>query len=329
MGTFRTLSDADVAEILAVYGLPPPVRASAIAVGTINTNVAVELEDRRLFLRVNEGKARPDVEREASIVQHLTARGLATPEPLRARDGRPFAAWRGLFVSLFPWVEGRTLQRDEVTPEHARQVGAALARMHLFGEDHADRGTGRYEPDEIDRRFARIRSEVEAAPGAADPALVDAVAVLGPELSALASERSRDLPLGLIHGDLFIDNVLFLKDGRLSALLDFEQAAWGRLAYDVAVTLLAFGYGRDDFRPEVTRAFLGGYRGVRAPLQVERDGFGAELRFACCRFAVTRITDVYLRRAPGAPPGKDFRRYLQRLASVKRRLAARDGLLEF
>jgi homoserine kinase type II len=327
MGTFRSLSDADVTEILAAFALPPPLRTSAIAVGTINTNVAVELGERRLFLRVNEGKAKADVEREAGIVQHLAARGLATPEPLRARDGRPFVEWRGLYVSLFPWVEGRTLGRDEVSPEHARQVGAALARLHLFGAEYADRRPGRYEPDEIARRFARIEGEVEAAGPGGDPALHEAVAVLGPELAALAGERAEVLPLGLIHGDLFIDNVLYLPDGRLSALLDFEQAAWGRLAYDVAVTALAFGYGREDFRPEVTRAFLAGYRGARAPLEAERQAFGAELRFACCRFAVTRITDVYLRCTPGAPPGKDFRRYLARLASVKRHLAARDGLL--
>ncbi|HEY2903743.1 MAG TPA: phosphotransferase, partial [Polyangia bacterium] len=147
-----------------------------------------------------------------------------------------------------------------------------------------------------------------------------------PELAVLHAERHRELPSGLIHGDLFIDNVMY-EDTTLSALIDFEQAAWGRYIYDLAVTTLAFAYGRDDFRPEMVAALFAGYVAVRAPTVAERAAFGAELRFAACRFAVTRITDVHLRRTEGAAPGKDYRRYLARLGSVKARLAAADPLL--
>jgi homoserine kinase type II len=134
--------------------------------------------------------------------------------------------------------------------------------------------------------------------------------------------------MGIIHGDLFIDNVLYDEGGALTALLDFEQASWGRLAYDLAVTTLAFGYGRDDFRPEIVRALIGAYVAARPVTDGERAAFGAELRFVACRFAVTRITDVHLKRDAGAPPGKDFNRYLARLASLRDHLAAADGLFE-
>jgi homoserine kinase type II len=155
-----------------------------------------------------------------------------------------------------------------------------------------------------------------------------AATILKAELAALATERAVALPSGLIHGDLFVDNVLFLPTGEaLSALLDFEQASWGRLAYDLAVTVLAFGFGRDDFRPELTRALIDAYVASRPPGADERIAFGAELRFAACRFAVTRITDVHLKQGAGAAPGKRFQRYLARLASVRAHLDAADGLL--
>jgi Ser/Thr protein kinase RdoA (MazF antagonist) len=96
----------------------------------------------------------------------------------------------------------------------------------------------------------------------------------------------------------------------------------------VAVTTLAFAYGRDDFRPDVARALIDAYAAARAPSAAERAAFGAELRFAACRFAVTRITDVHLKREAGAPAGKDFARYLARLASVQAHLARADGLLD-
>jgi homoserine kinase type II len=328
LATFRTLSADDVRAILdGYYALgAASYRAHApVAAGAINTNVRVETAGGPVFLRINEGKTRDDVEREAAIVSHAAARGVPTPAPLIARDGCAYEEWRGELASIFPWVPGRTLSRAEVTPAHAALVGAALARLHLASPGYGDLRPGRYEPDEIRRRVERV-----AELGRAD--LVGPAAVLDLALAGLARERVAELPLGIIHGDLFLDNVLFdeQRDGapRLSALIDFEQASWGRLAYDLAVTTLAFAYGREDFRPDVTRALLGAYAAVRAPSDDERRAFGAELRFAACRFAVTRITDVHLKREVGAPAGKDFRRYLARLASVEVHLAARDGLLE-
>jgi homoserine kinase type II len=310
MAEWRRLEAADVTAILDAFGVAGYQGHRPIAAGTINTNVRVETAGGPLFLRINEGKTRDDVALEAEIVSWVAERGVPTPEPRRALDGQPFAVWNGELASLFPWVAGRTLARAELTPGHGAAAGRALARLHLAGADNPERRLGRYTPDEIDRRLAAI-----AALGR--PELAGAVATLGPELQALAGERRADLPAGIIHGDLFVDNVLFHEDGRLSALLDFEQASWGRLAYDVAVTVLAFGFGTDDFRADVTRAFLEAYAAVRRPTREERAGFGAELRFAACRFAVTRITDVHLKRASGAPGGKRFQRYLDRLARIK------------
>jgi homoserine kinase type II len=327
MAEFRSLSPDDVREILESFeglGAAAYRAHSAVAAGTINTNVRVETAGGTVFLRINEGKTRDDVAREAAIVSHAAARGVPTPAPLRARDGEAFADWRGELASLFPWVPGRTLSRADVTPAHAALVGGALAKLHLASPGYADHRPGRYEPDEIRRRVDRVASLGHAE-------LEGTAALLGIALEGLERERAALIPTGIIHGDLFIDNVLY--DGgdgapRLAALLDFEQASWGRFAYDLAVTTLAFAYGRDDFRPDVTRALLEAYAAVRAPDDDEREAFGAELRFAACRFATTRITDVHLKRHAGAPAGKDFRRYLARLASVDVHLAAGDALLD-
>jgi homoserine kinase type II len=310
MADWRRLDAAEVTAILEAFGVGGYQAHHPIAAGTINTNVRVETAGGPLFLRINEGKTRDDVELEADIVSWVAARGVPTPEPRRTLSGAPFAVWNGELASLFPWVAGRTLSRSELTPGHGAAAGRALGRLHLAGADHPDRRLGRYTPEEIDRRLAQVAA-------LARPELAGAVATLLPELKALAAERRPDLPSGIIHGDLFVDNVLFHEDGRLSALLDFEQASWGRLAYDVAVTVLAFGFGADDFRPDVTRAFLEAYAAVRRPTREERAGFAAELRFAACRFAVTRITDVHLKRASGAPGGKRFQRYLDRLARIR------------
>jgi homoserine kinase type II len=319
MAQFRVVNPDDVRDVLRAFALSGYRAHHPIAIGTVNTNVRVETDAGPIFLRVNEGKSEDDVRREAAIVVHAAGRGVPTPVPMRTPAGDPFAIWQGHLVSLFPWVAGRTLSRVELIPAHASAVGAALARLHVAGADFTDRRPSRYEPAEIEARLARITS-------LARPELAAAVATLGPELAELAGERDPRLPRGVIHGDLFVDNVMYDEAGRLVALIDFEQAAWGRFGYDLAVTTLAFGFGRDDFRPEIVRALLDAYRAVRTPTSEEVAGFAAELRFAACRFAVTRITDVHLKRDAGAAPGKNFQRYLDRLTRVRDHMAARDGL---
>src|SRR6185436_4138911 len=122
MGTFRSLSAEDVRAILGGFGLHGYVDHRAIAAGTINTNVAVKTVSQPLFLRINEGKSLGDVEREGAIVAHVAARGVPTPAPLRTPAGEPFLRWDGTFVSVFPWIDGRTLKRAEIGPGHARET---------------------------------------------------------------------------------------------------------------------------------------------------------------------------------------------------------------
>src|SRR4051794_23745709 len=139
MGTFRSLSTDEVTTIIAAFGIDGAgCSHRPIAAGTVNTNVQVETSRGRFFPRGNEGKSRPDVEREAAIVTHVAARGVPTPPPLTTRHGQPFLEWNGSYVSLFPWVEGRILSRPEVGPTEARAAAAALGRLHLAGADLGD-----------------------------------------------------------------------------------------------------------------------------------------------------------------------------------------------
>jgi homoserine kinase type II len=147
---------------------------------------------------------------------------------------------------------------------------------------------------------------------------------VGEELAWLAERAGARaaLPAGVVHGDLFPDNVLF--DGeRLVALLDFEQASDGAFAYDLAVSLCAWCYA-DDFVPERARALRAGYEEVRPLEPAERELLWVEARAAATRFTVTRLTDVYLNAAatPLVRATKDFRRYHARLRRLRQLGAA-------
>jgi len=120
---------------------------------------------------------------------------------------------------------------------------------------------------------------------------------------------------GLVHGDLFRDNVLWQGD-TIVALLDFESATWGPFGYDLLVCLLAWCY-REGFVLETARALMEGYLERRALSVVEREQLLVQGGLACLRFATTRITDFALRAAEGQPPLRDYQRFLARLSELE------------
>ena len=113
----------------------------------------------------------------------------------------------------------------------------------------------------------------------------------------------------MIHGDLFRDNVLWDDGGRLVAILDFEQASGGSLAYDLAVCINDWCWDGAP-RLDLARAMIAGYTGERALTAADREALPIEVRRAAARFTITRITDVYLAKV--ANPDKDFRAFLAR-----------------
>jgi homoserine kinase type II len=196
-----------------------------------------------------------------------------------------------------------------VTAEDTRSVGQALARFHVAARDEIAQ-PGRFGFEDLQRRLDSIA-------GCSTPSF----AALAPELRARLEEardaRDVSLPAGLVHGDLFRDNVLWASDGGLSALLDFESACAGTLAYDLMVSVLAWCAG-DDFDPHLATAMREGYESVRPLSAAERRGLCAEACFGALRFTITRITDYALRTGAAGPRVvKDWRRFAMRFERLR------------
>lgn len=301
------LSLGDARRIGALFGLDVAA-VSGILAGSVNSNYALALTNgSRAFLRVYEEQTCDAAAREAQRLEHLAARGVPTPRPLGRHDGGFLAEHAAKPVALFPWVDGEILCQARITPERARRVGEALARMHVAGADLTCEPTERFGPQALLARLDAL------PPAARQGAVGDAIPLLRARLEArLATPPA--LPTGLVHGDLFRDNVLWHGDA-IAALLDFESASRGAYAFDVAVTLLSWCFG-DRLELALARAMVEGYRSVRPPTEAEREGLFAEAVFAATRFSVTRITDFEL-RPRGTGVYKDFRRFLARLAAVQ------------
>jgi homoserine kinase type II len=293
--------------LASAYDLGPLHESRGIQAGTVNTSYALRLGEKRYFLRIYEEQAEDGARREAALLLHLSRAGVPTPPPLADKNGALTRAIAGKPCALFPWIDGDMLCQRAVQASDAEAVGEALARIHLAGPGGADPGPGRFGPKDLIVRCDRVATSTDEAARAEQDRLREAV-------RAAAARRDPSLPSGLIHGDLFRDNVLwsaFSRPRNIAALLDFESASHGPFAYDVAVTVLSWAYST-ELVPSVARGIADGYRRVRDLTEPERAAMHDEAVLAALRFTITRITDEAIR------VGKRWQRFVARREAVER-----------
>jgi homoserine kinase type II len=302
------IDDENVRSLLTAYGLGKLRHWEGIPGGSVNSNFAIESGAGRVFLRIYEEQDLAGAKKEAAMLERLARAGVPTPAPLRRLDWQLVSELRGKPAAFFPWKEGSMRCQASVTVEDVSRVGEALARVHVAGAGE-EIGPGRFRFEELMERLMRVEASGDAR-------FVPLVPSLRKSLERVHAARDRDLPAGLIHSDLFRDNVLWTQE-RISALLDFESACRGTYAYDLMVLVLSWCVG-DDLDERLATALCAGYQRVRRLSEAEKRGLFVEGAFAALRFTITRITDYAMRvDAAGPRVVKDWRRFMKRFEKLE------------
>ena len=291
MAVYTEVSDEELATFIAGYGLGELLSFKGIAEGVENTNYIVHATRGPFILTLYERRtAREDLPFFLGLMEHLAARGVSCPAPVRDHKGRNLGELAGRPAALVTFLEGFWVRRPMT--HHCAAVGRALAELHMGGDGFTLKranalGLSGWRP--LYDRFADRADEI--AP--------DLGTLISGELDSLEAQWPRGLPAGVIHADLFPDNVFFLGD-RLSGLIDFYFACNDALAYDVAVCLNAWCFEKDlSFNITKGRALLRGYEELRPLTPAERDAMPQLARGAALRFLLTRAYD-WLNTPPDA-----------------------------
>ncbi len=233
MAVYTEVGDEALARFLQGYDLGAPLSLKGIAEGVENSNYLLHAERGQYLLTLYEKRVdENDLPFFLGLMEHLAKRGVNCPQPVRARDGAAVGRLAGRPAAIVTFLEGLSARRPTV--EHCAEVGEALARMHAAGADFAIQRVNALSIQGWPPLFeaARARAD-EVAPGLAEETAA--------QLAALQQIWPKALPAGVIHADLFPDNVFFLGD-RLSGLIDFYFACNDYLAYDLGVCLNSWAF---------------------------------------------------------------------------------------
>jgi homoserine kinase type II len=315
MAVYTDVSAEDLGRFLAGYDLGELRSYKGIAEGVENSNFLVHTAGGYYILTLYEKRvAAGDVPFFLALMEHLAKRGITCPQPVKNRSGEALGTLCGRPAAVVTFLDGMWMRRPDAG--HCASVGTALAQMHLAGADFAGRRRNALSVDGWRPLFEQAAERADGVQQGLRAAIED-------ELAVLEKSWPQNLPQGVIHADLFPDNVFFLGD-KLSGLIDFYFACTDTLAYDVAICLNAWCFEPDhSYNVTKGRSLLAAYIRARHLSAAELDALPLLARGAALRFLLTRLVD-WLNVPPGAlvkpkNPLEYFRklRFHQKATSVR------------
>jgi homoserine kinase type II len=306
MAVYTEVPDNELRAFVEQYEIGDVMACKGIAEGVENSNYLLHTAQGSYILTLYEKRVkREDLPFFLGLMQHLAAKGLRCPTPLNGRDGNALRELCGRPAAICTFLEGMWPRRP--TERHCQLLGAALADLHVKGRDFALQRPNNLSLAgwrDLARKTEARADEVEAGLGA----------LIAEELRHLETHWPHELEVGVIHADLFPDNVFFLGD-RLSGLIDFYFACTDFLAYDLAVCINAWCFETDgSFNVTKARHMVRAYDSHRRIPDAEMAALPTLARGSALRFLLTRLYD-WLNHPPGAfVQPKDPLEYRRKLA---------------
>ena len=284
MSVFTPVSDSDIRQYLKRYELGELVSLRGIEEGIENSNFFLSTTQGEFVLTLFERTPEKDLPYFLGVMKHLADAGIPSARPMADKQGEILGRLNGRASSIVERLIGRGVEQPNVA--QAAALGEVLAKVHLAGRDFSaqrdnDRAASWWNP-----AAPRLQSKLPAQQWE----------LLQDELAFQQAQDYAALPRGVIHADLFRDNVLFDGD-QLTGLIDFYYACNDSWIYDLAVCANDWAINpTGQLQPDVYHALLAAYQQQRPLSGAEQAQWSAQLRRAALRFWVSRLLDWHYPR---------------------------------
>jgi homoserine kinase type II len=305
MAVYTEINDEELEAFLTNYDLGGLLSYKGIAEGVENSNYLLQTDKGSYILTLYEKRTKAeDLPFFLALMDHLAAAGFACPTPIHGRDGVALRTLAGRPAAIVSFLNGIWPRR--IQPQHTAALGEAVARMHQAGDSFPQTRAN-------DLSLGQWRSLFSDVSGNADEIAGGLEGLISDELEALEANWPTGLPTGIIHADLFPDNVFFIG-GAFSGIIDFYFACTDAYAYELAICLNAWCFESDySFNITKARQMLSGYEKVRKLEPSELAAITWLARGAAMRFLLTRLYDWFNHPEGALVARKDPREYIAKL----------------
>jgi len=311
MSVYTELTHTEISSILNDYAIGSLSSFEGIAAGIENSNFFINTNlGKRYVLTVFERLDAEELPYFMQLMKHLANHGLPCPDVMVRHDGSLLFEVSGKQGCIVSCLAGKTL--DQLNLEQLSSSGQAMAALHIAGSDFPTRRDNPTGSDWLDSYIDTVWDKTCQSYGN------EAGALLRDELHLQQQAAWDTLPAGVIHGDLFVDNILF-NGNQVSGLIDFYYAHSAAFAMDIAIAINAQAILLNDTDEARIQAFLDGYQSIRPLQENELSALPMLLRLAALRFWVSRLYDALFPRPGAMVQTKDPEEYHHKLQFHRQR----------
>ncbi len=321
MSVYTVLEKREIAQLAEDYGLGKVGKTEGIVNAPTHTSYRLDTAKGRYVLRIDEVKSEIDVRREIDLLLYLRKHGFPCPQLVVDRKGRQYHEHGGRCVALYKFVDGRARETRHLTFGQIENAGRVLADLHVIGKGYKKGVDNRFNFERVAEVYQEVRNRL--------PSYFKRITrTLDEEVAYLEHYLEGKLPKGIIHGDLYLDNIMF-RGEKVVNVVEFEQASRGKYIFDLATAVNALCFDGERYDLKRFEALIGGYESLRTLSLAEWDAFPNELRFSALRFTVNLLSEFFANPFDDSKRiNKDFREFYDRLRILRReREGGMEGLL--
>ena len=307
MSVFTSVSIQQLQTWLKDYAIGELIELKGISSGITNTNYFVTTSQNKYVLTLFEHNTLDELPYFIDLMSHLASNGIPCPRPITDKAGLSLHMLNGKPAALISCLKGQDVEVPNI--KQCSAVGQVLAKMHIvsLSFDIQPNHLHTHNPRGADWR---IKTAAQVMPLLSEPDQQ----LLKETIAFQAALDVSNLPMGVIHADLFRDNVLFDGD-EIGGLIDFYYACHDVLAYDLAIAVNDWCVHADGSLDELRlNAMLSAYQAIRPFNEAERAAWSSLLRVAALRFWLSRLYDQIYPQAGELTHAKDpnhFQRILK------------------
>ena len=308
MAVYTKLSENNLKDFFSKYNLGKLLKFRGIQEGIENSNYFVKTDSGKFILTVYEKRVEEkDLPFFMGLMKNIFNENFPSPEPIINKNGNYITEIFGKKAAVVSFLEGTS--KKNLTPGNCHEVGIYTAKLHTITKNLNIKRTNRLSVNSwrlIYRKIQRDCSKIYP----------DLTKIIERNLEVIEDQWPKNIPRGIIHADLFPDNIFF-KGSKLTGIIDFYFSCYDFYALEIAICLnaLCFEGKNENLSFNVTKAkkFIDGYSSIRKLTEEEKESLKILCHGAAMRFLLTRVFDYLNLTEDALVKIKDPVEYLKRL----------------